>query len=293
MKILLTVVLVLLSQLAVAQSRLASTPASQEILRYIRAKDYDTAYEKAQAQTKALPNSAEAFYWLGRVNSLLVQSSSIFTRLGYAKGLRKAFERAAQLDPKMLEARIGLIQFHLQAPGIAGGDEDLIPALVQELSNIDKGAGLRAQAMVKLEEDDTAGARQLYRQALALDPADAEALGQIVAILDPLKDAVEITALIKAAVEKAPDDIRVQYQQGKWAALSGKDLDAGLALLEQVARAKPEPDVVSMPGLHWRRGQILEQLGRKTEAIAALKLSQQLDSSIKDVKVALERLGEG
>ena len=293
MKILLAVVLVLLSQLALAQSRLASTPASKEILRYIRAKDYDTAYEKAKAQAEALPNSAEAFYWLGSVNGMLAQTSSIFSKLGYAKGVRKAFERAAQLDPKLIEVRFGLIQFHLQAPGIAGGDEDLVPGLVQELSNIDKGAGLRAQAIIKLIGKDPVGARQFYRQALAFNPADVDALAQMLGSLDPVKDAVEIDALIKAASEKAPSDIRVQYQQGKWAALSGKDLDAGLVLLDKIAQTTPEPDGISMPGLHWRRGQILEKLGRKADAIAALKLSLQLDGSTKEVKADLARLSGG
>lgn len=292
MKFLLSVLLLILSQLAFAQSRLATTPESKEILRYIRAKDYDTAYEKAQAQAEALPNSAEAFYWLGSVNGALAQTSSIFSKMGYAKGVRKAFERAAQLDPKMQEPRFGLIQFHLQAPGIAGGDEDLVPGLIQELSTIDKGAGLRAQAIVKLIKKDPEGAKALYRQALAFNPADVDALAQMVGSLDPLKDATEIDALIKAALVKAPDDLRVQYQQGKWAAISGKELDAGLVLLEKIAQTTPEPDGISMPGLHWRRAQILEKLGRKDEAISALQRSIALDSSIKEVKADLARLSK-
>ena len=291
MKLLLTIaLLLLLSPLTMAQSRLASTAASKEILSLIRAKDYDTALEKAEAQTEALPNSAEAFYWLGSVNGMLAQTSSIFSKLGYAKGVRKAFERAAQLDPKMIEVRLGLIQFHLQAPGIAGGDEDLVPALVQQISAIDKGAGFRAQAIVKLIGKDPNGAKQFYRQALAFNPADVDALSQMVGTLDPVKDVAEIEALLKAASEKAPTDPRVQYQKGKWAALSGKDLEAGLVLLDQIAQITPEPDGISMPGLHWRRAQILEKLGRKADAIAALQRSLQLDGSTKEVKADLERL---
>lgn len=293
MKFLLAIILVLLSQFALAQSRLATTPQSKEIQRYIRAKDYDTAYELAKAQTEASPNSAEAFYWLGSANGVLAQTSSIFSKLGYAKGVRKAFERAAQLDPKMQEPRFGLIQFHLQAPGIAGGDEDLIPGLIQELTAIDKGAGFRAQALVKLIKKDTAAATALYRQALAHNPADVDALAQLVGTLDPVKDAVEIDTLIKAALAKAPDDVRVHYQQGKWAALSGKDLEAGLMLLDKIAQISPAPDGISMPGLHWRRAQILEKLGRKDDAINALKRSVALDGSIKEVKADLARLSKG
>lgn len=293
MKLLLGILLVIFSQLSVAQSRLATTPSSKEILALMRIKDYDTAYEKAIAQTEATPNSAEAFYWLGSVNGMLAQTSSIFSKLGYAKAVRNAFERSAQLDPKLLEPRFGLIQFHMQAPGIAGGDKDLIPAIVQALGAIDKGAGLRAQAMVKLIDKDPDAAKQLYRQALAYNPADVDALGQLVGTLDPLKDAAEISILIKAALEKAPNDPRVQYQQGKWAAVGTGDPNVGLATLDAIALLTPEPDGISIPGLHWRRAQILEKLGRKADAIVAIKLSLQLDSTNKDVKADLARLSKG
>jgi len=51
------------------------------------------ALDKAQAQVDSNQSSAEAYYWLGAANGRLAQTSSIFSKLGYAKAVRSAFER--------------------------------------------------------------------------------------------------------------------------------------------------------------------------------------------------------
>ena len=182
---------------------------------------------------------------------------------------------------------MGLIQFHLQAPGLAGGDEDLVPALVQQITAIDIGAGFRAQAIVKQIADDSAGAQALYRKALAYNPADVDALSIMVSMLSAEKKLAEAEILVQAALNKEPNNLKIQYQKAKCAALGGTDPDGGLAIVDTMLAAKPAIEGISIAGVHWRRGQILARLGRKSEAIQALERSQALDASIKEVKAEL------
>ena len=281
------VLALLLSSAAYAQSKLATTALSREVVALMQAQNFDAALEKAQAQVDSNQNSAEAYYWLGAANGRLAQTSSIFSKLGYAKAVRSAFQRAAELDPKQIEARMGLIQFHLQAPGLAGGDEDLVPALVQQISAIDVGAGFRAQAIVKQIGDDPAGAQALYRKALAYNPADVDALSTIVGLLSTEKKIAEAETLVMAALAKEPSNLKIQYQKAKCAALGGTDPAGGLTIVDAILAAKPAIEGLSIAGAHWRRGQILARLGRKAEAIQALERSQALDNSIKEVKAEL------
>ena len=281
------VLALLLSSAAYAQSKLATTALSREVVALMQAQNFDAALEKAQAQVDSNQNSAEAYYWLGAANGRLAQTSSIFSKLGYAKAVRSAFQRAAELDPKQIEARMGLIQFHLQAPGLAGGDEDLVPALVQQISAIDVGAGFRAQAIVKQIGDDPAGALALYRKALAYNPADVDALSTIVGLLSTEKKIAEAETLVMAALAKEPSNLKIQYQKAKCAALGGTDPAGGLTIVDAILAAKPAIEGLSIAGAHWRRGQILARLGRKAEAIQALERSQALDNSIKEVKAEL------
>ena len=293
MRITTFVLALLFSSIALAQSKLATTALSREVVALMQAQNFDAALEKAQAQVDASPNSAEAYYWLGAANGRLAQTSSIFSKLGYAKAVRSAFERAAQLDPKQIEARMGLIQFHLQAPGLAGGDEDLVPALVQQIAAIDIGAGYRAQAIVKQINDDPAGAQLLYRKALTHNPADFDALATMVSQLTTEKKFPEAESLVSAALAKEPGNLKIQYQKAKCAALGGTDPAGGLTIIDAVLAAKPAIEGISIAGVHWRRGQILARLGRKAEAIQALERSQALDASIKEVKAELALLRKG
>ena len=293
MRITAFLIALLFSTIACAQSKLATTAASREVVALIQAQNFDAALEKAQAQVDSSPNSAEAHYWLGAVNGRLAQTSSIFSKLGYAKAVRSAFERAAQLDPKQIEARMGLIQFHLQAPGLAGGDEDLVPALVQQISAIDIGAGFRAQAIVKQIGDDAAGAQAMYRKALAHNPADFDSLATMVSLLTTEKKMPEAELLVSAALAKEPGNLKIQYQKAKCAALGGTDAAGGLTIIDAILATKPAIEGISIAGVHWRRGQILARLGRKAEAIQALERSQALDASIKEVKAELALMRKG
>ena len=284
---------IILSGFACAQSKLVTTAASREVVALMQAQDLDAALEKAQAQADSNQSSAEAYYWLGAVNGRLAQTSSIFSKLGYAKAVRNAFQRAAELDPKQIEARMGLIQFHLQAPGLAGGDADLVPGLVQQIAAVDIGAGYRAQAIVKQINDDPAGAQALYRKALTFNPADFDALATMVALLSAEKKLAQAESLVVAALVKEPGNLKIQYQKAKCAALGGTDLAGGLAIVDAVLAVKPAVEGISIAGVHWRRGQILVRLGRKAEAIQALERSQAMDGSIKEVKAELAQLRKG
>jgi tetratricopeptide (TPR) repeat protein len=50
------------------------------------------------------------------------------------------------------------------------------------------------------------------------------------------------------------------------------------------------PTNLSMAAAHWRRGQILEKLGRKDEAVASITKAVSMDQRLEDAKKDLERL---
>lgn len=84
---------------------------------------------------------------------------------------------------------------------------------------------------------------------------------------------------IRALLARRPDDPGALYQLGKLAALSGEELEQGLAHLDRYRAQKERPDDLPEFGGHWRRAQILEKLGRKDAAIAELRTATSLDPS--------------
>lgn len=271
----------------------ATTAASLEVRKLLGSgeeKQLELAISKAEAQIEALPESAEAHYWAGAAYGRMAQTVNMFSAAGYARKVKSAFERSAQLDPKLFEAQYGLIQFHLQAPGFMGGDEAEAKRIAEKLAELDPVAGHRASATLKFAAKDRAGGKAELLAALAINPADPEVLSSVVGLYDQDKQFKEMGQVVHAALAKDADQVVVRYQFGKYAALSGQDLEAGLAHLDALLAMQPLPDKVSHAGMHWRRGQILAHLQRLPEAIQAVQQALKLEPKAKEIEASLAAL---
>ncbi|MBL4789384.1 MAG: tetratricopeptide repeat protein [Kordiimonadaceae bacterium] len=113
---------------------------------------------------------AEAQYWWGAANGQTAQNASIFSALGYAKKSKKAFEKAVELNPDYLEARGALMQYLLQAPGIAGGDKDEALVQANEIYARDKSKGLVNLIAAHQAREEPAEAMAKADALVELDP---------------------------------------------------------------------------------------------------------------------------
>ncbi|MCE2958353.1 MAG: tetratricopeptide repeat protein [Flammeovirgaceae bacterium] len=84
-------------------------------------KEYDDAAEYFEEATEADPKQADYFNWLGNTYGTIAQSANMFKQGILAPKMKKAWEKAIELDAKNLSARTSLIQYYLQAPGFMGG----------------------------------------------------------------------------------------------------------------------------------------------------------------------------
>ena len=87
----------------------------------------------------------------------------------------------------------------------------------------------------------------------------------------------------------APSLLRLQL--GKVAARSGQHLPEGLAALDQVLREPLEGGSAGYAGAWWRKGQVLQALGRRDEARAAAREALKLDPKHRGAEELLESLG--
>lgn len=278
---------------AEAPATLEGSLAVRDLLAEATEASIEQAVDRANELVEAHAGSAEAHYWHGAAHGMMAGRSNMFSAAGHARKVKAAFERALELDPRHVEALLGLMQFHLQAPGFMGGDEDVARQLVTRLEAIDAVSGHRGRAMLKLVAKDQAGAEAEWVAALKIEPAHPDVLMAVVARYsrDGRHDALK--PLLDAALAHAPEDVRVRYQMGRWSALSGKELEAGLAQLDALAAMSPPPKQISLAGLHWRRGQILAHLKRHPEALASVQRAAALEPESKDIRATLESLQKG
>jgi tetratricopeptide (TPR) repeat protein len=127
---------------------------------------------------------------------------------------------------------------------------------------------------------DEAQRRLQVQEALRLLPAAQNRARPLTAICDALIDAgkhEEAWKIAKEALPAADAPSLLRMQLGKIAARSGLHLAEGLAALDQALREPLEGGTGGYGSAHWRRGQVLQALGRKDEARAAAQAALQLD----------------
>lgn len=139
----------------------------------LKAQKWDAAVEAGQKAVKELPDSSEAHLWLGRAYGQKAQKASIFSQMGLAKKCKAEFEKAVTLDAKSVDARVDLIQYYANAPGIVGGGMDKAREQIKAIDGLDPARGALMSGYVLAREKKTAEAEAEYRRAVSLKPVDA------------------------------------------------------------------------------------------------------------------------
>ncbi len=256
----------------------------------LRAGDAESAVESLERAVELEPERAERHYLLGQAYGSNINNVGMLSKLGYAGKIRDAFARAIELDPDHINSRFALLQFFLQAPGIAGGSEDKARAQAAEIAKRSVARGHAARAQLLQHEEKAAEAIAAWRDAVAADPSYAGSrlsLGISLHAAGNLDEAFEVFAAMQ---RELPEAGQGWYQFGRLAVLSEQRLEQGEASLRHYlglprAEGLPEPKHA-----HYRLGQVLALRGQVDAARTELQRALALDGSFKEAREALDAL---
>lgn len=96
-------------------------------------KEYDDAVDYFKAATEKTPTNGEYFNWLGDAYSGVGSEASFFTQMSVGPKALKAWEKAARLNPKIINARVSLVDSYIVAPEFMGGGESKAKAVAKEV----------------------------------------------------------------------------------------------------------------------------------------------------------------
>ncbi len=316
---------------SIAQNRYSANPNDPYAL-YLLARvkfeydDLDGAEALIEKAVKLEPQNAEYRFWLSAVYGRKAESANIFSKWSLAGKFKEQAEKAIQLDPKHIEARHALIQFHLQAPAIAGGDKKKAYELAEEVLRIDAARGYLEKAGIARREKQLDQLEPLYRKAVEADPrsyaarmalashfasdqqkkyAEAEQHAREALKFEPARVGAysllagiyafqqrwaELDAVIAQSEKNVPDNLYPHYAAARTLVESGKDLPRAESYLRKYLTQEPEPGYPSHAGAHWRLGQALEKQGRTQEAIREYERATQLDPKLDGPRKDLKRL---
>ena len=218
--------------------------------------DHEHAVESLEKATSLDPAKSEYFRVLGDAYGISAQKGGLLSKFGWAKKCKAAYDKAVELDPKNVAARLSVMEYCRQAPGFVGGGMDGAYAQAAEIKKLDPPRGRQAYAGLYLSD-------KKYDAMLA-----------------------EFDEVLKGA----PDDYASLYQVGRFAVLSGQFLDRGLAALRHCLELPVAPGEPGRAPTHWRIGGILEKQGDRTGARAAYEAALQADSRFPQAIEALKKL---
>ncbi|MEM7420145.1 MAG: hypothetical protein AAF364_10485 [Pseudomonadota bacterium] len=240
--------------------------------------DLDDAEEVADEFVKNYSNDYRAYHTHANVMGAQA-SNSIFSALGYAEKAKQSLETAVTLAPDEVGVYQALMQFHLMAPSIAGGDMDEAEKLADKIATLDALEGQFAKAKFYLQDDQVDKAVEIYATLAQQNEAKIRAnleLGTHYLTDERFQNAFEtLSVLLNESVEIVTDKESEQweayaenksnllygkYRIGLLAVQSGEYTDSGIAALEQYIEEYNTTSIETahLPSMNWANLRLAE-----------------------------------
>jgi tetratricopeptide (TPR) repeat protein len=222
---------------------------------------------------------------LGDAKGLQAQEGSKLKAPGRAKGAKKALERARAIDPANIDAMQWLIEYYLQAPGIAGGSKEKAKATADEIIKLDEARGHTSWARIHEYLGDLDQARIAAQKAIDADPDNRARRYQYARICYEQKNYDDAEAVYVAVVNENPDDPKAHVALGDGYRILERWDDAEAAYRVAIELEPDNIDARKNLGYLYQN----EKVKRWDDAIAEFEMILELDPTRAD---ALYQIGK-
>lgn len=257
---------------------------------YLAQRDAKNAAKHLEKAADLDRTNAEYTFALAQAYFLQVRDANPVSQLSLARKIRGTLERTIQNDPRHLEARYALLQFHLRAPGVAGGDEKKARPLAVELARLDPVRGHEAMADIYLHEKNEAAAERELQAAISRGTDRITVYNSLAGLLARQGRHEAAIEIYEGLLRAHPERLVALYHIGRLAAEGGVRLEQGEQALRRYLREGPAEDRTTLVRAHVRLGSILERKGDRTGAMRAYEAALQVQPQSREAQEALQRL---
>lgn len=293
-------------------------------------RQWDEAIRQAEKAVSLDPKNGEFQAALADAvgSKLSAASLGMFAKMSLARRFKKEAELALQLDPNNIDANEDLMEFHLDAPGLVGGDKNKAAELADRMVHINPVRGYLMKVEFATHEKHTAEVESLLQQAIGADPKNyfarvqaanfylnkgtvtlrqAEEQAKQAIQIDPGRAAgytalatvyaqqgrwKDLESVLEDSQREVMDDFAPFYQAAK-SILTGnqtQELPRAEKYMRLYLSQPPEGNEPSLAAAHWRLGLILEKEGRKDQAKEELREALRLEPGFEPAKKDLKRM---
>lgn len=289
--------------------------------------DYDKAIDYLEKAVELKPMDASYHDALAGAYGTKAQRAGFLKKFGAARSCKDHLEKAVALAPDSIGYRRDLLEYYLQAPGIAGGSADKAREQAAEIMKRDKGHGLLAAARIYGNDEQWNNEEDCYKKYIAAYPDNLTGYYNLVSFYARRKDLAGLNRSLQRGLAAAgtteeksqlclnaaegclqmkeystargmvfemmkidTTNMMAYYELGKLAAVSGEGLADGLLCFDKYLAAYPKKNFPSWAAAHWRKGMIYEKMKDKEKARQEYQRSLQLEPAFEQAKKSLDDL---
>lgn len=257
-----------------------------------RAGDRERAMALIDRAVQRWPDVADLRVDRAAFRSDALDGAGAMTRMRIARDVRRDLERAVESDPEHVDALVGLIAFHRQAPGIVGGRDRRADELMRRLATISPSHHDFRVAMRRA--DDERFAEAAAAMARALETAEHPPLEWRLREAEWLRRAgarAGARERLLGLLARAPDYGPALFEAGLLAGEGGLALRVGIDALRRYVSLPAWPGDPSLALAWTQQARLYDRSGAAEAARAALARALRLDPALESARDALKRLG--
>ncbi|WP_243471058.1 tetratricopeptide repeat protein [Winogradskyella sp. MH6] len=228
-------------------------------------KKWDEAIEQYEKLKDNYPKNANYHYKYGGALGMKALSVSKIKALGIIGDVKSAFLKAAELDPKHIDARWALVELYVSLPGIVGGSISKALKYANELQNLSKVDGYLAKGYVYEYDDEPELAEKYYKLAIK-EGGSVTCYEKLTNFYESQDQPDKAIDNLEEAQQKHQRNA-MYYQIGKVCADYNIQLEKGEKCLKAYLSNHSSKDGVPKAWAYYRLAQIYKHKKNKTEAL--------------------------
>ena len=257
---------------------------------YFAMERWDEAVRCGERAVKLEPQNAGYHLWLGREYGRKAGESNPLSAASLAKKARNEFERAVQLDPANVPARVDLAQYYTEAPSFMGGGLDKASAQAAEVQHVNPAMAHLILARVAQKDKRYADAENEFKSAIKQGSNPADMWLQLASYYRERGRMDDMQSAVHSAMAQ-PNKLAESYFDAGSVLLSGsRDYSSAIEYLQKYLSSGALVESAPAFRAHYLMGQLQEKLGNNGAAASEYQASLALASGFLPAQKALSRV---
>ncbi|MGD8413287.1 MAG: tetratricopeptide repeat protein, partial [Candidatus Latescibacterota bacterium] len=173
--------------------------------------DWDAAIDSFEKAVESDESSSLYHTWLGRAYIAKLQTVSFFEKGVLSGRALEHLQKAVELDPANVDARVSLAGYYLNAPSIAGGSKKKARQQAEAIATYDEVTGNWIMARVLVEDEKYDEAIEAIEACVAARPENVDYRYQLAMVYQQQERYDEAFAEFENIVRIDPDAAGALY----------------------------------------------------------------------------------